>query len=251
VFHVVFSPDGTTLASGGENREINLWDVRTGSLRTTFDTPTSRSVDNPYSYAIDSLAFSPDGKLLLSANGADGVKLWEVRTGRLLQTMEGHEGAFSPNNQLVATEKDGAIKTWDLRSGRFLRSFTVVLPVVSLPTFSPNSKLLIASNGDAVAVWSVATGALLMNLLSLHYNGDDQWLSYTPDGYYAGSPGCEKYVSWAIDKGFGLPEIHPASEYSKQFARPDLLVTKLSTAVEEKRLKPLVHPRSKRTSRRP
>lgn len=248
VFQVTFSPDGMTLASGGQNREINMWDVRSGSLRTTLD--TSVSTDTGMSSSVNSLSFSRDGKFLLSANQADEVKLWEVRTGNLVRTFEGDEAALSPNSQLIATVSDGVMKTWDLRTGRFVRSFTSPRPVISLPAFSPNSRLLIASNGESVAVWSVATGALLMNLLSLHYGGVDEWITYAPDGFYTGSQNSDKYVSWTIDRGFGLPEIHTAAEYSTQFAKPALIASRLSSVLEEKQVKP-APPRSRRANRRP
>src|SRR5712691_9228553 len=75
VTSVAFSPDGKTIASGSVDGTVKLWDVSTGTgLRTL--------KGNPF---ISSVAFSPDGEIL--ASGGDGIKLWNVRSGKELRTL--------------------------------------------------------------------------------------------------------------------------------------------------------------------
>jgi WD40 repeat protein len=68
-----------------------------------------------------SVAFSPDGKLLASGSEDDTVKLWDVASGRELQTLRGHAGnvssvAFSPDGKLLASgSSDGIIRLWGVR----------------------------------------------------------------------------------------------------------------------------------------
>ena len=70
VHTVAFSPDGATLASGGSDKTVRLWDVDTGKQVGTFIGHTQGP---------NSIAFSPDGAILASASDDKSVRLWDVR----------------------------------------------------------------------------------------------------------------------------------------------------------------------------
>src|SRR5262245_48605351 len=68
-----------------------------------------------------SVVFSPDGKTLASSGRDATIKLWDVKTGKNLATLEGHDYevwsvAFSPDGKTLASAgtKDKSVKLWDV-----------------------------------------------------------------------------------------------------------------------------------------
>ncbi|MBI4661722.1 MAG: serine/threonine protein kinase [Verrucomicrobia bacterium] len=114
---VVFSPDGTRLASGSYDQTVKLWEVATGRLLADLTNHTG---------AAECVRFSPNGKLLASGDRPDGtVRIWDVEDAvsvRELASISGPRNdrpalAFSRDDKTFAFGVgDGAIQMWDLNS---------------------------------------------------------------------------------------------------------------------------------------
>jgi WD40 repeat protein/uncharacterized caspase-like protein len=157
-YPVVFSPTGRTLLAGSRDKTLNLWDVATGELLRSFE---------PYSEFVSSLAFSRNGRFALSGGGQT-LKLWDVAKGKLLHTFEGHSGlinsvAFSPDGRTaLSSSMDKTLKLWDVATGKPLRTFEGQSEVVASAVFSPDGHFLLSgSYGKTIKLWDVGTGKLL------------------------------------------------------------------------------------------
>src|SRR5258707_965224 len=108
--YMVFSPDGSLLASGSNDHTIKLWEVSSGREQRTLTGHKSR---------VGSVVFGPDGSLLASGSNDHTIKLWEVPSGRELRTLTGHMNsvgsvAFGSDSSLLASCSDyPTIKFWE------------------------------------------------------------------------------------------------------------------------------------------
>ena len=169
---VAFSPDGKLLASGDGDNAIKVWDVATGKQLRSLESIGVRASNNiargrslgPRAVGVNSIAFSPDGKSIVSGNGDNTIVLWNVETGNQLGTLRGHVGpvlsvTFSPDGKVIAgSSEDRAILLWDTRTGMRLRSIETEYPAYSV-AFSPDGKVITSgSYGGAIELWDAATG---------------------------------------------------------------------------------------------
>jgi hypothetical protein len=143
-----FSADGSMLASPGANGVVQFWDAKTGRAIKTIEETRSRNTSKT------SLAFSPDGKLLVV--GCEGqtcvidLSNWQVRA-RLPQPPDGtNHGtmvwstSFSPDGQRLATASyaSNEVHLYDTATWRLVTRITHAGHSVRAVAFSPDGKLL-------------------------------------------------------------------------------------------------------------
>lgn len=219
IHSVAFSPDGMLLAAGDDYLPLNLWEVRSGRHLSTMK-ETSRPVM--------SVAFSPNGKTIITGNDDHSVKSWSVETRSRLWSVEETDSvqavAVSPDGRVLASAgEDGSLKLRSTSDGRLLRVLAGHSSGIIAVAFTPEGGMLVTCGRDGtVKVWLPSDGKLLATMVSFK---DRNWLTYTPEGYYDGSPGADKYVTWR-----SADRLYESAQYRQQFNSHQLVAARLTPA---------------------
>ena len=219
VYSVAYSPDGKYVASGSKDETINIWEVASGKCIKTLIGHTSY---------VRSIAYSPNGKYIASSSLDSTIKIWKVVTGECVKTLEGHTGpvesiAYSPDGRYLASGSwDETIKIWNVVTEQCINTLTGHTGWVRSVCYSPDGAYLASgSNDDTIRFWDASTGNLLATTFNLK-NGE--WLTYTPEGFFAGSEWATKNLVHIVDgmKTVGIDQLYDS------LYRPDLVSAKLS-----------------------
>jgi WD40 repeat protein/KaiC/GvpD/RAD55 family RecA-like ATPase len=116
-----------------------------------------------------SVAWSPDGKRLATANEED-TRVWDAETGKEMLTLSGHSSparsvAWSPDGKrLVTGSNDGTAKVWDAETGKEVLTLSGHSRLVRSVAWSPDGKRLATANGKNTKVWDAETGKEVLTL---------------------------------------------------------------------------------------
>ena len=190
VIAIAFSPDGRTLAGPGPDASLVLYAVETGLPIFHFEGQPG---------AVLSLAWSPDGRILVAAISKHVLRVWDARDGHQIHWRFGrHDGpvagvAFSPDGRTIASASfDHTVKLWKLddpvQPSAVLEGHTDEVRAVA---FSPDgSRVASAGLDQTVRVWDARSGAELAVIRG--HSGPVLSLAYVP--------GCTRLVTGSRDQ---------------------------------------------------
>lgn len=264
IFSGAVSPDGKLAATGGgDDDEIHIWKtsnaepvvrlnsrgkgvwgvgwskdgktVAWGNSNSGEAFKSGPPLERSFSLVDLEFAAAPDAgfrrALLTRApltldRSEDGTRLLAMQNDKALSqfTLGKYDRILSatllPNN----TEAVGAwsgLYLADTRSGKQLRKYVGhTANVWSVATSADNKLVLSGSSDQTVRIWDPA---FPQPLLSLFFTNND-WIVWTPEGYYAASPGGEKLMGWHVNNGRDqLASYYPAAQFRKTLYRPDVI----------------------------
>ncbi len=176
---------------------------------------------NEHSGSVESVAISPDGRILASGSSDKTINLWELNTGRLLYTMKGHSTivrsvAFSPDGKTLASSSNidttnGNIKLWDVYTGKLRQTLGGGLSTfrVNSLAFNPEGNIIATGQVNIIKLWDLKTGKELDTLWG--HAIDVNSLAFTPDGQFLVA-GCSQgeIKIWDWQNRSPLRTINPA-----------------------------------------
>lgn len=156
-------------------------------------------------FSVTSVAISPDGQILVSGSNDNTIKIWNLRTFKLLRILKHSRGvnsiAISRDGQTLASGSDDkTIKIWNLLTGKLLRTLNGHSDLVASVAFSPNGQILASGSSDrTIKLWNYRTGKLLHT--RAHPIGVSS-VAFNPDGQTFASGGYDNTIKlWNLHTG--------------------------------------------------
>ncbi|MBW4692913.1 MAG: TIR domain-containing protein [Lyngbya sp. HA4199-MV5] len=202
VIPAAISPNGQSIAVGGTDQTIQLWNLQGQAIGRPFQGLTA---------AATSLSFSPDGQSLVSGSNDGTIRRWNLQGQLLGSPLQGHTGAVtaiavSPNGQFIASgSRDRTLRLWD-QAGKPVGEPFQHQEEIRAVLFTPDSRSVVSgSNDGTIRRWS-----LQGQPLTQPFRGHSSWvtaLAISPDGQLIASGSWDKTVRLWNPQGHPLGEV--------------------------------------------
>lgn len=191
-----------------------VWDMENGDSLFSLEGHTS---------TINAVAFSPDGKKILTGSHDSTAIVWDSKTGKRLYTIDGHKNdnfdynsvvsvAFSPDGSTFATASRKSVKLWDNNSGTLIKTIDGCGHV----TFFPDGKRILTMYTDEAGInsywikmkiWDIESGEVLKQFGEA---GDIGALALSPDGTTIATGDWSNSLKlWDVESGQMVTEFRP------------------------------------------
>ena len=261
IWSVGFSKDGRSIGWGKKWKQSSVF--KFGSLEQSFKI---KSYSRAYELSMGPELKSDSGFI----RGIKSVGPWSIRTkdnadetleilqnGRVIHSItrgstSGYDHrslTLTPDGQTVISGgMNGIIASYNPRTGKKIHKFFGHTSDVWGVAASPDNRFLVSGSDDqTVKLWEIDSGRLL---LTIFQGTDNEWVAWTPEGYYTASLNGDKYIGWHINRGENRSALYyPTSRFSKQFYSPKIVAKYLETGGDIKeaiRLVNLERPRRKK-----
>jgi WD40 repeat protein/ribosomal protein L9 len=212
---LAFSSDGRHIVSGAgresdwcaaapRDNTLRLWEAASGREVARFEGHTD---------SVNAVAFSPDGRYIVSGSGDRTLRLWDVSSGQS-RRFDGHAApvpavAFSPDGrQIVSGSGDGTLRLWEAASAREVAHLECHGGVTAV-AFSPDGRYIVSgSNDTTLRLWEPARAASGHETAGFEGHAESvRGVAFSPDGRHI--------VSGSIDKTLRLWEAASGREVAR------------------------------------
>ncbi|MCS6851992.1 MAG: hypothetical protein NZ700_12585 [Gemmataceae bacterium] len=155
------------------------------------------------------IAYSPDGRWIVTGSFDKTLRLWEAATGKPVRTLagpNGHQGqvlalAFSADGRSVASgAADNTAKVWDVPNASPVRDYALPDVAHGVALSPDGSKLATAGKNGAVVVWNTGDGKQLATFSG--HAGDVLSVAFSANGQLLASSGSDRTIRfWDVGKG--------------------------------------------------
>ncbi|MBL7044512.1 MAG: protein kinase, partial [Pirellulaceae bacterium] len=193
---VAFSPDGTRIASGGNDSTVRIWNVASGREITRLLGHTSQ---------VMYVAFSPDGSRLVSHDD-QAIKIWDTRPGPR------NAVALSNDGKRVVSISGGTISVSDIDTGEPLLTLNGQAGALQSAAFNSDGTRIVAG-GATLRLWDATTGKEVLcfgdeELLALRSAGV-RGVAFSPEGNLIASAGSKGVQVWDVTTGEEAVTLQP------------------------------------------
>jgi WD40 repeat protein len=219
---VVVTADGKKIIAGNSDA-LRCWDIESGQELLLFKETKG---------VIWALAFSPDGRRLISAGGDRMARLFDLETGKKLQEFQGHADAVwgavvLPGGKEVLTGSwDQTLRVWDVETGKQVRTFEGVLDKVRCLVVSPDGKTVAAGHftetpdkvrAGTVRIWDIESGREIRAMPG--HAAEVAAIAYSADGKMLASSGYDKTLRlWDVAAGKELQRLTGSTPHYVEYA---------------------------------
>ncbi len=208
-----FSPDGKiVVTNGGEEKNVKIWETRTGKLLATFD----------HADKVTSVTFSPDGKYLLTTGHDHHAKVWDIRKGSLYYDINFYfsnwveKGFFTADGKKILLMGNDAMEYHDLQKKQLIHNiydttayvvYAGQKTLVSFVKYDATQEFALTTNADSsLTVWDLASGKVLHKIKEAGVRFIDCRITAAADKFLATSSD-DKVRIWETRTGKLLQEI--------------------------------------------
>jgi WD40 repeat protein len=195
------------------------------SIRDAKDDHVIRTLEG-HGESVEFVDFSFDGKILASGSKDETIKLWDVTTGEVLQTLSDYEVpdisddddaslpsalnsvCFSPDAKLiVGTTYNETATIWDVATGEVKQKLNHENEVIAVRFNLKGDKVATAGEEGDIKVWDVAMGKLLLSI-KVPSEEDIYSVTFSDDDKFVASGGTDKVIRlWDIKNGKQVREL--------------------------------------------